>query len=121
MPHGASERSLGYHLQTSEDLEGRIIATALPGISDPNHLEAHSSSLFRRRSAPNWAAAPAARQLAIQTAPYAHLPNPNPPPSQQSARTPSSFGAFASQTGIPMEANQCSHCNKVLKDERGLK
>lgn len=112
MPRVTTERFLDYHPQYTAAFESDTSTAALPYAPDPDYLQAQSASLYRRRSAPDWATQIDHSEL---------QPDPLSPQSYQITNTPSIFGTFASQTGIPWEVYKCLQCDKVLQDERGLK
>ncbi|KAE9976482.1 hypothetical protein EG328_002598 [Venturia inaequalis] len=121
MPHGTPDRSPDYRSPHMGHVGGYTSTTALPQTPNPDNLQARRASSHRRRSAPNWASTPAVRQLAAQTDHPELQSHSLSPQSHEITSTPSIFGTFTSQTGLPWEAYKCLQCNKVLQDERGLK
>lgn len=121
MPRGTLDRSLDYPSQRMGDFGGYTSAIALPHTPNPDLVQAQRTSFDRRRSAPNWTPAPVARYLTPQIDHPELQPYVLSPQSHEITNSPSIFGTFTSQTGIPWEAYKCLQCNKVLQDERGLK
>jgi hypothetical protein len=106
-----------HHSSDFSQNTGPILANG----QDPSFLQILETPFSRRRSARNRVPNQPEKLRAQNTITSRRRSRSRSAGSRQLSCTPTLVGEHYSQTGSTLEANQCSTCKKVLRDERGLK